>query len=121
MNRMKIVRVFLALLIMALAVHSCGRVASKDVRASKADSVLFDIGVVKDYEHMREVADSFEMAGDISPLDANRWRGVSYYHQGQYRMAEICYRKALECEVKNVQDQLSYNKSARRLSEGRRP
>ena len=114
---MKIVRVFLALLIMALAVHSCGRVASKDVRASKADSVLFDIGVVKDYEHMREVADSFEMAGDISPLDANRWRGVSYYHQGQYRMAEICYRKALECEVKNVQDQLSYNKSARRLSE----
>lgn len=117
MNRMKIVRVFLALLIMALAVQSCGRVASKDVRASKADSVLFDIGVVKDYEHMREVADSFEMAGDISPLDANRWRGVSYYHQGQYRMAEICYRKALECEVKNVQDQLSYNKSARRLSE----
>ena len=114
---MKIVRVFLALLIMAFAAQSCGRVASKDVRASKADSVLFDIGVVKDYEHMREVADSFEMAGDISALDANRWRGVSYYHQGQYRMAEICYRKALECEVTNVQDQLSYNKSARRLSE----
>lgn len=57
MNRMKIVRVFLALLIMAFAAQSCGRVASKDVRASKADSVLFDIGVVKDYEHMREVAD----------------------------------------------------------------
>jgi serine phosphatase RsbU (regulator of sigma subunit) len=32
-------------------------------------------------------------------------------------MAEVCYRKALDCEVKTSQDQLSYNKSARRLSE----
>ena len=117
MNRLKIVTVLPALFVIAFMAQSCGRPANKDVRASRADSVIFDIGVAKEYEHMRQVVDSFEITGDISTLDANRWRGVSYYHQGQYRMAEICYRKALECEVTNAQDQLSYNKSARRLSE----
>ena len=117
MNRLKIVSVLSALFVIAFMAQSCGRPANKDVRASRADSVIFDIGAAKEYEHMRQVVDSFEITGDISTLDANRWRGVSYYHQGQYRMAEICYRKALECEVTNAQDQLSYNKSARRLSE----
>ena len=117
MNRLKIVSVLSALFAIAFMAQSCGRPANKDVRASRADSVIFDIGAAKEYEHMRQVVDSFEITGDISTLDANRWRGVSYYHQGQYRMAEICYRKALECEVTNAQDQLSYNKSARRLSE----
>ena len=117
MNRLKIVTVLPALFVIAFMAQSCGRPANKDVRASRADSVIFDIGAAKEYEHMRQVVDSFEITGDISTLDANRWRGVSYYHQGQYRMAEICYRKALECEVTNAQDQLSYNKSARRLSE----
>ena len=32
-------------------------------------------------------------------------------------MAELCYRKAIECDVKTALDQLSYNKCARRLSE----
>jgi len=114
---LKIVTVLPALFVIAFMAQSCGRPANKDVRASRADSVIFDIGAAKEYEHMRQVVDSFEITGDISTLDANRWRGVSYYHQGQYRMAEICYRKALECEVTNAQDQLSYNKSARRLSE----
>ena len=87
------------------------------VKASHADSVLFDVGVVKDYEHMRELADSFEAAGVISALDANRWRGVSYYHEGRYRLSEIYYRKAVDCEILDEADQLSYNKCARRLSE----
>ncbi|MBO4721123.1 MAG: PP2C family protein-serine/threonine phosphatase [Prevotella sp.] len=66
---------------------------------------------------MRVLADSFEVAGIISPLDANRWRGVSYYHQGHYRMSELYYRKAIESKIQNDEDQLSYNKCARRLSE----
>ena len=79
--------------------------------------VPIDIGVQMEYERMRKVTDSFEIAGDISALNANRWRGVSYYHQGQYRMAEIYYKRALESEIKSSRDQLSYNKCARRLSE----
>ena len=86
-------------------------------KASRADSVLFDVGVVKDYDRMRVLADSFEAAGVISSLDANRWRGVSYYHQGHYRMSEIYYKKAIACNIENDEDQLSYNKCARRLSE----
>jgi len=96
---------------------SCDRVLMREPQASVADSIIFDIGTHKEYERMREVTDSLEMEGKLSAIDANRWRGVSYYRQGQYLMAEVCYRKALNCEVKTALDQLSYNKSARRLSE----
>ena len=110
--------ILLAFCLVAVLAGSCqGAKHSKFVRASKADSIMFDVGTVKDYERLRALADSFEMTGDISALDANRWRGVAYYHEGQYHMAEICYRQAIECEVKNNEDQLSYNKCARRLSE----
>ena len=105
------------MLIMVLAASCNGEARQRELRASRADSVIFDIGTTKDYERMRAQADSFEMVGDISELDANRWRGVAYYRQGQYRLAEVYYRKAIESEVTNADDQLSYNKVARRLSE----
>ena len=104
-------------MISAAALVSCRNPQHREIGGSHADSVIFAAGSVKQYERMLELTDSFEMSGDISPLDANRWRGVYYYRQGQYRMAEICYRKALECKVKSDQDRLSYNKVARRLSE----
>ena len=118
MYKSKLLRVVILLLTVVMSFSSCRYARQqREIRASRADSAIFDVGVTKDYERMREVTDSFEIAGDISALNANRWRGVSYYRQGQYRMAEICYRKALENEVKNDLDQLSYNKVARRLSE----
>ena len=95
----------------------CGRSVQTGPVSSHVDSVLFEEGRLKRYDHMKVMADSFELFGDLTELNANRWRGVSYYHQGQYRMAEVCYKKALECEVKTDQDQLCYNKVARRLSE----
>ena len=113
-----------SLLLVAIVVLSTIFLAScendkkmREIRASRADSLLFAAGAVLNYDRMLELADSFEMTGDMSMLDANRWRGVAYYRQKDYRMAEICYRKALDCEVKTEADQLSYNKSARRLSE----
>jgi len=75
------------------------------------------VGVRMEYDSMIVLANAYEQQGLISELDANRWRGVAYYHQGHYRMSEIYYRKAIECEVKTKEDQLSYNKCARRLSE----
>lgn len=114
-------RLFISALAILFAVLflSCGNATKKhrELRASKADSILFDIGTGKDYDYLRAVTDSFEMVGDLSPLDANRWRGTSYYRQGHYNMAEVCYRKAMECKVENQTDQQSYNKCARRLSE----
>ncbi|SEA44410.1 Serine phosphatase RsbU, regulator of sigma subunit [Prevotella sp. tc2-28] len=109
-----VVIIFIAVIATML---SCGEAKHKELRASRADSLIFSAGAVKNYARMKELTDSLEMVGDLSPLDANRWRGVYYYRQGHYRMAEVCYRKALDCEVKTSQDQLSYNKSARRLSE----
>ena len=118
MNRFRLLFCTLALLL-AVILLSCGDTAKRhrELRASRADSILFDIGVAKDYDHMLALTDSFEMEGDLSPLEANRWRGTAYYRQGQYNMAEICYRKAMECKVENEADQQSYNKCARRLSE----
>ena len=107
---------FLAVMLL-FVVASCHKVSIQEPQATEADSLIFDIGTHKEYERMREVTDSLEMEGKLSAIDANRWRGVSYYRQGQYLMAEVCYRKALNCEVKTALDQLSYNKSARRLSE----
>ncbi len=106
-------------ILFAVLFLSCGHATKRlrELRASRADSILFDIGVGKDYDYLRAVTDSFEMVGDLSPLDANRWRGTSYYRQGQYNMAEVCYRKAMDCKVENQADQQSYNKCARRLSE----
>lgn len=117
MNTSSIIRFITVAVIAVWLLSSCRPPRRIELQADHADSVIFDVGVSKDYERMRAVVDSFEMAGDISMLNANRWRGVAYYREGHYRMAEICYRKALECEVKTKQDQLSYNKSARRLSE----
>ena len=105
------------LVLMAVLAGGCGQHRHKEQKATHADSVLFDVGVVKDYARMLALADSFEMSGDISSLDANRWRGVAYYRQHQYQMSEICYRKAMECPVLSDEDQVSYNKCARRLSE----
>ena len=117
MNRLKLISILLVLTMAILPLVSCNTGKKREIKASHADSVIFAAGAIKQYERMLELTDSFEMSGDISPLDANRWRGVYYYRQGQYRMSEICYRKALDCKVESEQDQLSYNKITRRLSE----
>ena len=106
----------LIFMVIALMV-SCSKDQKTAPVSSHIDSVLFEVGRLKQYTRMVELADSFEKSGDLTKLNANRWRGVAYYHQGQYRVAEVCYKKALECEVKTDQDQLCYNKVVRRLSE----
>ena len=108
---------WLVLLLMSVAFVSCREEVGRHVKASKADSIMFDVGVRMEYDSMLYLANRYEEQGLLSDLDANRWRGVAYYHQGHYRMSEIYYRKAIDCEVKTDKDQLSYNKCARRLSE----
>lgn len=117
MKETRYIRLLLVLLLAAFSMGGCRVKRYHEVKASRADSVLFDIGTTKNYERLRHKADSFEMVGDISALDANRWRGVAYYRQGMYHHAEMSYRKALECEVNTNEDQQNYNKVARRLTE----
>ena len=104
-------------LIIGLISFSCSNKQTMESKANKADSIIFNAGIVKDYTQMRALADSFEMSGDITPLNANRWRGASYYREGNNTMAEICFRKALESKITSDNDVVSYIKSARRLSE----
>lgn len=118
MDRAKILLFGFLCSMIGLSLWSCNHdEAAHELRSGHADSIIFAAGAQKDYERMRELADSFEKVGDISALQANRWRGSAYYRQGQNRTAEYYYKKALACDVKTEQDQLSYNKSARRLSE----
>ena len=108
---------WLSLLLVSLVLISCHEKMGHSPKASRVDSILFDVGVRMEYDSMIILANAYEQQGLISELDANRWRGVAYYHQGHYRMSEIYYRKAIESEIKTEEDQLSYNKCARRLSE----
>lgn len=117
MCRLKFLAVAIITVMLVSGLASCRYTQRREIKASRADSAIFNVGTTKNYEYMRHVVDSFEIAGDISALNANRWRGVAYYRQGQYRLAEISYRKALDSEVTTSEDQLSYNKVARRLSE----
>ena len=116
----KLVRLIGGLLALTcvIMISSCGQTReARKLRASKADSLIFDIGTHKDYDRMIAVTDSFEKVGDISPLNADRWRGAAYYHKGQYQKSEECYHSALEHEMKDDHDYMSYIKVARRLSE----
>ena len=90
--------------------YSCDNKQTMESKANKADSIIFNAGIVKDYTQMRALADSFEMSGDITPLNANRWRGASYYREGNNTMAEICFRKALESKITSDNDVVSYIK-----------
>ena len=112
-------QIVMPLLLILVVAFSCGKADHEEriIKSGHADSVLFNVGLVKDYDRMLVLADSFEAVGDLSKLDANRWRGVAYYRQGQYRKSEQYYWKALESKAESDEDMLSYNKVARRLSE----
>ena len=102
----------------AMMLDACGEsVQEREQDTNHSDSLIFDAGAVKDYDTMLMLTDSFEHNGSISVMDANRWRGAAYYHRGQYRTAEFYFKKVVESEPVTAQDQLSYIKAARRLSE----
>ena len=90
---------------------------SMDFKSGQADSLIFDAGALKDYNRMLTLIDSFEQVGNISVMNADRWRGTASYRQGQYRSAEFYYQKVVNGKIETAQDSLAYAKSARRLSE----
>ena len=96
---------------------SCNKGQQAELKAGHADSMIFAAGAVMNYDRMLALVDSFDAKGDINKLDAYRWRGSYYYHQNQYRTAEVCFRNALDYELKTDFDQLVYNKVVRRLTE----
>ena len=109
--------VIVAMMLIVMMLFSCDKTQREELKAGHADSLIFAAGAVMQYDRLLTLVDSFDATGDINKLDAYRWRGAYYYHQNQYRMAEVCFRNALDYEVKTDFDQLVYNKVVRRLSE----
>ena len=81
-----------------------------------ADSLMYTVGETRNYTRILELADSLQALGDLTEVNANRWRGVAYYYQGLQRTSEFYYKKAVNAEIKDENDALNYNKSARRLA-----
>jgi serine phosphatase RsbU (regulator of sigma subunit) len=95
---------------------SCGGEKRAKIRASLADSIMYTVGETRNYARILELADSLQAQGDLTEVNANRWRGVAYYYQGLHRTSEFYYKKAVNAEIKDENDALNYNKSARRLA-----
>ena len=112
---MKSYSIILVILIAAI-VTSCEGNSHAKLKAGKGDSLMFAAGEVQNYKRVLELADSLEAEGDITSQNANRWRGVAYYHQKQMRSAEVYYKKVVESDIKSESDELNYYKSARRLA-----
>ena len=106
----------LPLLAAVVFITSCHDQKQAEIKGTKADSIIFAAGDAQNYKRLLALTDSFERSGDISDVNANRWRGVGYYYQGQMLTAEFYYQKVVSAEIKNEQDLLNYNKSARRLA-----
>ena len=106
-----------AVLLSLLMMGSCSGEKRARIRASKADSIMYAAGETRNYERILALADSLETAGDLPAINANRWRGVAYYYEGLHRTSEFYYKKAVQGEIKNENDALNYNKSARRLAQ----
>ena len=106
----------ITIIIATMMAGACGRQEKASVRANNADSIIYAVGDQWQFERVLELTDSFQKAGDISEVNANRWRGVAYFRMGQYRTAEYYYKKVINADITNEQDQFNYNKAARRLA-----
>ena len=107
----------LAFVASAVFIVSCQQDKQTTFHATSADSIIFEAGKTRDYQRLLALTDSFEQAGDISEVNANRWRGVGYNNLGNTQQAEHYYKKVINADIKSEQDRYNYNKSARRLAE----
>ena len=117
MKGLRSIAAVMAIMLIVMMLFSCNKGQREELKAGHADSLIFAAGAIMQYDRLLTLVDSFDATGDINKLDAYRWRGAYYYHQNQYRTAEVCFRNALDYDVKTDFDQLVYNKVVRRLSE----
>ena len=115
-NKSYIYSILFSMLAIVLATACGNHAGEKKLKGSKADSLIFAAGYEMQFDRMIELADSFAQTGELSEVTANRWRGSAYYYKGEMKSAEHYYKKAVKAPIKDDQDLLSYNKSARRLA-----
>lgn len=70
-----------------------------------ADSVVSDIGDERDFARLLVVTDSFERAGELTPVRAIFYKTIAYNIMGQQRNALNLYYKLAAIEVKALESQ----------------
>ena len=70
-----------------------------------ADSIISDIGDMRDFTRLLEVTDSFEKAKVITPVRAIFYKTIAYNILGQRSMALSLYYKLAKVDVKNLKTQ----------------
>lgn len=70
-----------------------------------ADSVVSDIGDERDFERLLVVTDSFERAGELTPIRAIFYKTIAYNIMGQQRNALNLYYKLAAIDVKALESQ----------------
>ena len=120
-NRKTTLYAALLLIVATVMMIACGEqkpASGPEFKAvSHADSLIFDRGQKLDYQGMLALTDSFELAGALSEIAANRWRGVAYNYLGSVRKSEFYYKKVVSAPIKTDADKYNYYKASRRLSE----
>jgi serine phosphatase RsbU (regulator of sigma subunit) len=78
-------------------------------KLSKADSILTDAYLKRNFDRTIELADSFEQAGVYSYIHASRRRGEVYQGANMYEKAMAEFKKAVNtANPDNIQDSVSY-------------
>lgn len=101
---------FTAMLLFVLA--SCSKKQVRHRNIQQIDSLFSEAYHQRDYDRLLELSDS----SDVSAIKAEYWRGYAYSRQQKPKLAEHCWKKAVELPINNDEDLNYYAKSANRLA-----
>ena len=108
--------VVVATLFLTVSCNKVTRMVSKGQTPEQMDSLLNAAYEGKEYEQLITLANEFEASGDLTPTEANYWRGYACSHTQQLRRAELYWKQALEGDKKSEKELRYYIKSANRLA-----
>ena len=102
---------FIILVLVLITAVSCTRQQSERQAYAQAngyneaDSIVSDIGDMRDFPRLIEVTDSFEKAGKITPVRAIFYKTIAYNIMGQRSMALSLYYKLAQINAKSLKCQ----------------
>ena len=81
-----------------------------------ADSLINVAHKNHDYNRLLELADTLQVLGEITDIQADYWRGYVYQRQRKMRLAEKYWYQAVNAEIHGEEGLTYYAKAANRLS-----
>jgi signal transduction histidine kinase len=103
-NITKILALLVALTAMTCCTSHQGPSATDD-GYNHADTIVSDIGDQRDYTRLIAVTDSFEQAGDLTPVKAIFYKSIAYNLMGQHRSALHLYYQLATIDTKELKTQ----------------